>query len=154
MTQRPNPIRSARLSMAATDDDSDEFDLDFTSRSGPQLITFMLGKEEYGVDILCNSRGSEGSRVRYNSEENTLSLGESTAPLELHEGETLSLRIFVDKSIIEVFANDRQSVVGVNNNAAQGSGVRLFAEGEDLTLRTVDSWEMQTVWSGNSVFIP
>ena len=109
---------------------------------------------EYGVDILCNSRGSEGSRVRYNSEENTLSLGESTAPLELHEGETLSLRIFVDKSIIEVFANDRQSVVGVNNNAAQGSGVRLFAEGEDLTLRTVDSWEMQTVWSGNSVFIP
>ncbi len=38
--------------MAATDDDSDEFDLDFTSRSGPQLITFMLGEEEYGVDIL------------------------------------------------------------------------------------------------------
>jgi hypothetical protein len=33
--------------MAATDDDSDEFDLDFTSRSGPQLITFMLGEEEY-----------------------------------------------------------------------------------------------------------
>ena len=38
--------------MAATDDDSDEFNLDFTSRSGPQLITFMLGEEEYGVDIL------------------------------------------------------------------------------------------------------
>ena len=52
MTQRPNPIRSARLSMAAIDDDSEEFDLDFTSRSGPQLITFMLGEEEYGVDIL------------------------------------------------------------------------------------------------------
>ena len=52
MNQRPNPIESARLSMAATGDDSDEFDLHFTSRSGPQLITFMLGKEEYRVDIL------------------------------------------------------------------------------------------------------
>ena len=50
--QQSKPIRSARLSMAAIDDDSDEFDVDFTTRSGPQLITFMLGQEKYGVDIL------------------------------------------------------------------------------------------------------
>ena len=50
MTQQPHPIRAARLSMAAIDHDSDEFDLDFTSRSGPQLITFKLGAEEFGVD--------------------------------------------------------------------------------------------------------
>lgn len=40
--------------MSETDilDEFDEFELDFTVRSGPQVITFMLGEERYGVDIL------------------------------------------------------------------------------------------------------
>ena len=40
--------------MSVTDiaDEIDEFELDFTVRSGPQVITFMLGEEKYGVDIL------------------------------------------------------------------------------------------------------
>ena len=32
------------------------------------------------------------------------------APLELKKGEPLTLRVFVDKSIVEVYANDRQAI--------------------------------------------
>ncbi len=31
---------------------TDEFELEFSERSGPQIITFMLGDEKYGVNIL------------------------------------------------------------------------------------------------------
>jgi len=32
------------------------------------------------------------------------------APFELEDGETLKLRIFIDKSVLEVFANGRQCI--------------------------------------------
>jgi sucrose-6-phosphate hydrolase SacC (GH32 family) len=33
-------------------------------------------------------------------------------PFELKEGEDLTLRIFIDKNMIEAFANNRQAAVG------------------------------------------
>lgn len=65
------------------------------------------------------------------------------APLELAAGETLQLRVFIDKSVIEVFANDRQAITRrVYPDGEASDGVALFARGGSAVCSAVRTWEM------------
>ncbi|MBN2307717.1 MAG: GH32 C-terminal domain-containing protein [Candidatus Hydrogenedentes bacterium] len=65
------------------------------------------------------------------------------APFELAPGERLRLRVFLDRSIIEVFANERQAVVQRAYPTRDDSlGVALFATGGPATLVSADAWDM------------
>lgn len=65
------------------------------------------------------------------------------APLDLPAGEPLRLRIFLDRPLIEVFANDRQCLTQIvfpkNRDATQ---IKLFANGGDATMRAATAWDM------------
>ena len=52
MSESKETTWTQHMSVIDAADEIDEFELDFTVRSGPQVITFMLGDEKYGVDIL------------------------------------------------------------------------------------------------------
>lgn len=71
------------------------------------------------------------------------------APLSLAEGEPLTLRIFLDASVIEVFANDRVSMSSrVYPTLASSRGVRPFATGGAARVETLDVWRMQGIGRG------
>jgi beta-fructofuranosidase len=65
------------------------------------------------------------------------------APFALKAGEPLKLRVFVDKSVVEINANDRQAigrrVYPVRNDSL---GVSLFANGGTAQVKAVKAWEM------------
>ena len=64
-------------------------------------------------------------------------------PLKLARGEALELRIFIDRSVVEVFANDRQCLTVRAYPALDASeGVSAFARGGDARLLSLDCWEM------------
>ncbi|MHB0858791.1 MAG: GH32 C-terminal domain-containing protein, partial [Anaerolineae bacterium] len=64
-------------------------------------------------------------------------------PLTLAPGEPLRLRIFVDRSVIEVFANDRQAIMRrVYPTRSDSVGVALFARGGDAMASSVHAWDM------------
>lgn len=65
------------------------------------------------------------------------------APLTLAAGEPLRLRVFVDKSVVEVFANDRQAI-GRRVYPVRGDsvGMVLFAEGGEARFSQVRAWDM------------
>ncbi len=70
------------------------------------------------------------------------------APFELKEGENLKLRIFVDQSVVEVFANGRQCLalrVYPERNDSQGLSIR--SQGRDALLRSLDAWQMKSIWT-------
>ena len=67
--------------------------------------------KEFGLDVLCDKNGENGLRVAVLPESKTLRVGKVNAPFELKEGEDLTLRVFIDKNLVEVFANDRQAAV-------------------------------------------
>ena len=68
-------------------------------------------------------------------------------PLELAPDEALHLRIFIDRSIIEVFANDKQCLtLRVYPSRADSAGVTLFARGGAAQLRSLSAWQMRSVW--------
>ena len=64
------------------------------------------------------------------------------APFELEDGEKLSLDIFVDKSVIEVYANERQAICRrvFPDYPDRALGVRAISNGADFG--TVRAWEM------------
>jgi sucrose-6-phosphate hydrolase SacC (GH32 family) len=65
------------------------------------------------------------------------------APFELHPGEPLCLRIFLDRSILEVFANGRQCVTQpIYPTRPDSLGVTVFARGGSVTVASLDAWDM------------
>ena len=76
-----------------------------------------------------------------------LSRAPETAPVLLEEGELLELRVFVDRSVVEVFANGRQCLaVRVYPDRADSIGVSLRAQGSAAWLRSLDAWQMSSIW--------
>ena len=76
-----------------------------------------------------------------------LSRAPETAPVLLGEGELLELRVFVDRSVVEVFANGRQCLaVRVYPERADSTGVSLRAQGSAALLRSLDAWQMNSIW--------
>jgi beta-fructofuranosidase len=71
-----------------------------------------------------------------------------TAPLHLAESERLKLRIFLDRSIVEVFANDQVAVTAHCYPDPDSTGIRLFARGGQAQLRSLDVWQMNPIWPG------
>ena len=72
------------------------------------------------------------------------------APFELEEGERLSLRVFIDKSIVEVYANRRQCVTGrIYPTREDSAGVTLGCV-NGAVVRSVNAWEMERTQPGGA----
>ena len=49
---------------------------------------------------------------------------------------------FIDKSIVEVFANDRQAIGRVVYPTLGGKGISVFSEGGNIEAQSVKAWEL------------
>jgi beta-fructofuranosidase len=64
------------------------------------------------------------------------------APFELQPSERLDLRVYIDRSMLEVFANGRQCLTQrIYPMLDESLGVRLFSTG-DAVIAAVDAWDM------------
>ena len=108
---------------------------------------------EFGVEVYCNKEG-HGFPITIEPAKKTLTLGETKVPFELKPGEDLELRVFLDKSIIEVFVNDRQAALSPHNYAPENLGVALFSNGGDIRIKEVKGWKIRSIYSGSSVYAP
>lgn len=66
-----------------------------------------------------------------------------TAPFELAAGERLELRVFLDRSIIEVYANGRQCVTQrIYPTRSDSQGIVLFSKGGNTIVQSCKAWDM------------
>lgn len=107
-----------------------------------------------GVKVRASPDGEEETLIYYDAEKKEL-VFDSThsgkvgrkaverAPFDLPAGEPLALWVFVDKSVVEVYANDRQAIGRrVYPTRPDSLGVSLFAKGGSATVRQVKAWRM------------
>lgn len=107
-----------------------------------------------GVKVRCAPDQSEETLLYYDVESKTLVFDATRsgvagrkivekAPFALHTEESLQLRVFVDASVVEVFANDRQAIGRrVFPGSRESLKVALFTEGGSATYQSVTAWEM------------
>ncbi len=73
-----------------------------------------------------------------------------TAQVDLEGDEPLKLRVFIDRSIVEVFINGRQCVSARVYPAREDSvGVSLRAMGKDARLTSLDAWQMKSIYEND-----
>jgi len=102
--------------------------------------------KEYGVSVFCDKDG-KGFPVTIKPESKVMEMGEIKPPFELKKGEDLNLRIFLDKSMVEVFVNDRQAAVYMHQHDKENVGISLFSKGGDITAK-VKGWKMKSIYAG------
>jgi beta-fructofuranosidase len=77
-----------------------------------------------------------------------LSRAPETAPVYIEDDEPLQLRIFVDRSVVEVFVNGKQCVaVRVYPGRSDSLGVSLRSQGQDCELHSLDAWQMHNIYT-------
>jgi beta-fructofuranosidase len=70
-----------------------------------------------------------------------------TAPVFIGNDETLKLRVFIDKSVVEVFVNGKQVVaVRVYPSRKDSIGVSLRSQGKDSELKLLEAWQMKNIY--------
>ncbi|HEX8040770.1 MAG TPA: glycoside hydrolase family 32 protein [Chryseosolibacter sp.] len=74
-----------------------------------------------------------------------------TAPILLAPDEPLKLRVFIDKSVVEVFVNGKQALaVRVYPSRDDSIGVSLRSQGKDSQLRSLVAYQMKSIYEPNT----
>ena len=102
--------------------------------------------DEFGIKLLGDDAGNESLTVSAGKEKNNIVAGDVKAPLELGENEDLTLRIFIDKNMVEIFANDRQGVVVEHEHIRQNPNISIFTGDKDLHLAELKAWKMKSIY--------
>jgi beta-fructofuranosidase len=113
------------------------------------------GAKQFGVKVCCSPDGKEQTLAYYDAVQKRLKVDTTSSsltegpksveagPLELGADEPLRLRVFVDKSVVEVFANGRQAVMRrVYPSREDSVGVTLFSNGGPASVTTLQAWDM------------
>ena len=115
---------------------------------------------QYGLKVRCAPDGSEETLITYDPPTGLLSIDREHSSLdtsvhrephgthiELADGENLTLQVFVDHSVVEVYANSRACLTTrIYPTRADSLGVELLALGGPAQLHKLDVWEMASIW--------
>ena len=72
---------------------------------------------------------------------------DAKAPLPLKPGESeLKLRIFMDRSVLEVFANDTVCITKIISPFDSNPILKIRAQGGGAIIKHLQTWPMKTIW--------
>jgi beta-fructofuranosidase len=110
---------------------------------------------QFGIKVCCSPGGEEQTPVFYDAVEKKLKIDTTKSsltegaksveagPFSLPADEPLRLRVFVDKSVVEVFANGRQAVMRrIYPSRPDSIGVKLLSNGGPAEVRALRAWEV------------
>ncbi|SDE19380.1 beta-fructofuranosidase [Paenibacillus sp. UNCCL117] len=111
---------------------------------------------EFGIQVRCSADGREFTEIVYHTAERKLRVdrsrsgqgdgGVSEAELELLEDGRLKLHLFVDRSSVELFANDGlKTMTNRIYPQLESLGVKIFARNANVRLQSLDGWLLRSV---------
>jgi beta-fructofuranosidase len=107
-------------------------------RSGPVEQTVISHDRAKGLLRVDRSRSSLSPLSARSTRE---------AQLILDPAEPLKLHVFLDRSVIEIFANDRVCLsVRIYPTRSYGPTLALFAEGGPLSAPSLEFWKLNPIW--------
>jgi sucrose-6-phosphate hydrolase SacC (GH32 family) len=112
---------------------------------------------EMKYDVATKTLRVDGSKASLIAEEpplvpilppNERKLRTQVAPLTLADGEPLKLRVFLDRSVVEVFVNGRQAIAQrIYPSRSDSFGTRVFSRGGRARVTRLQAWGMAATGS-------
>ena len=100
----------------------------------------------YGIEVLCDENGKNGIPVTVYPSRKTLNIAGVSAPLNIPVDQETVLRVFIDKGIIEVFANDTQAMVYAHKRTHPHANHQLTSFQGNINVKSVRAWKMKSAW--------
>lgn len=125
------------------------------------IAEFELGTaEQVGFKVRASPDGDEETLVLYDRAAGQLVLDRTRASLDpetertiqqgeltLEADETVRFHLFLDRSVIEVFANDYAALTSrIYPTRADSLGLSVIARGGKACIRTLDVWQIRGIW--------
>ncbi|WP_143959761.1 GH32 C-terminal domain-containing protein [Litoribacter populi] len=118
------------------------------------LLNFASSKEKKGITVRKSPNEEELTLIYYNPENSMFGvdrtkssklqkLGIDEGELDL-KGEALELRVFLDKSMLEIYANKRKSITTRVYAEQDATGLTLIGE-DDLIVQSLKIWRMKPI---------
>ena len=113
-------------------------------------------RKRFGIQLFADDN-NEGLQIMLRPETGTLCVGETEAPFavtDLPEGDDLELRVFIDKYLVEVFANGRQAALCAYMAYQDGGNemrAYLFGRKPDtppIKIRCLEIWKLRSTNEG------
>jgi sucrose-6-phosphate hydrolase SacC (GH32 family) len=117
------------------------------------------GASEFGLKVRCAPDGSEETVVSFTSDPPTVQIDYrkssrrddlsyrepriQSAPFFFKQGERVNLRLFLDRSVLNVFAGDQRYMVQrIFPSHLDALDVKLFSRGGATFVRRLEAWQM------------
>lgn len=107
-------------------------------------------RKRFGLHLFTGPE-REGLPVVIDPARGTLQAGTTEAAFAvsgLPEGEDVEIRIFIDKYLVEVFANDRQAMVAADLDWRSGCGIDAYSYGTSTTFKKLEIWRLKPTNQG------
>jgi len=113
---------------------------------------------EFGLIVRSSPDGAEQTRIVVRPGQGELAVqrvgdldagvpAEERAPLAVAAGERVHLRVFVDASVLEIFANDAcYMAVRLYPRRADSLGVAVFAGAAPVDVVRLTAWSLASIW--------
>lgn len=101
--------------------------------------------------VLCADEAGHGLPLVFRPETGTIRLGSAEAPLamtQLDADEDVEIRIFIDAFVVEVFVNNRQTMVAEYPAYAGQTALYGITIGAPTTLTSLEVWQMTSTTAG------
>ena len=98
--------------------------------------------KQFGLMLRCSDSGAPGVLVSFDGKE--LEVAGAKSKLSL-DGGKLRLRVFLDRSVLEVYANERACFSRVIYPGERDLGLAVFARGGTATVRSLEVWPMKPI---------
>ncbi len=136
----PGDAKEIGLAVRCTPDDTERTEIWYRPASHTLAIDASRSTQRQDV-VYTQGPLDTGGVLRASDYKNPRTTVE--APLELRAGEPLRLRVFLDKPMLEVFANDRQCITQQVFPASKDAlGLKLIAKGSPVVVRSIKAWDM------------
>lgn len=153
-------LRTAEL-LSVADADIEEVNRALQSARGSRLEILVAfdgaSTAPFGVDVRVSPQGEEYTRVFFHPEQGMFGADTTHSSLDPEapkgvegdmlnlQGESLTLRIFVDQSVIEAFANGLKSLTTITYPTHPDAlGIRLF--GEMIKVKRLQVWTLESIY--------
>jgi beta-fructofuranosidase len=104
--------------------------------------------EKVALEFQNADTGGKIFSVSFDGEQ--LCVEDNRAPLHLPPGTPLKLRVFLDRSVVEVFANGRASITKTIAPLPADLSLKIRASGEGTVAKSVAVWPLQGIWRTSS----
>ena len=104
-------------------------------------------KTANNIELGIKSGAEDAQPVVVNFDGSELKVIDAIAPLHIAEtGRKLTLRIFVDRSVMEVFANETVCATKVIRPLDSNPVLEIRADGGTASAKLVQAWPMKSIW--------